>query len=298
MGTGRSHYRNLDGSNYLPPGRIYKDIGVIFGGQPPFIPGQGISVKLAIKNPTAAALTYVIMLSLGSNVIGTFPPITVQPGVTADTAVLTGVAPAAETYPIYVDVTVDGILLTHLQIGTVVVSEPVITACEKYTAIASMNGSAEFSNINTWQAQAFRPDIAHDLGYVKLYLRKVGNPGGLYVYITDDNTWNQGLAIYPNILLSGFLGGPDIGASWGWVKAIFPSTLPVVVGARYHILCKPEYVYVEGYSNIHTIGWGLVNGGSGYKEDCRHSERAEHGAGITWATYGPGVTCFFEEGQN
>ena len=103
---------------------IANGIGFI-GGQPPFLTGQLISAKLTIKNPTAKALTYNIRLSLGSNIIGSFAELTVQPGAQVDTAVLSGTAPAtAGTYPVYLDVNAGGDDLPTMQAGTVVVNAP------------------------------------------------------------------------------------------------------------------------------------------------------------------------------
>lgn len=106
--------------------QIGGSIGYI-GSQPPFITGQTISVKLTIKNPTAEALVYVISMLLGAHSIGTFPSITVQPGATVNTAVLTGVAPAlAGVYPIYIGVTVGNEDMPQMLAGSVTVNEPAV----------------------------------------------------------------------------------------------------------------------------------------------------------------------------
>ena len=100
-------------------------IGYI-GGQPPFVTDQAIQVKLTVKNPSTEALTYIIKLSLGFNLVGTFPSLTIQPGLQVDTEILSGTAPAtAGTYPVYIDVNAGGEDLARLQAGTVVVNAPV-----------------------------------------------------------------------------------------------------------------------------------------------------------------------------
>jgi len=103
---------------------IGSGIGYI-GGQPPFTPGQSISVILTVRNPTTIALSYSIRLSLGGYIIGTFQSLTVQPGATVTTATLNGAAPsAAGTYPVYVDVVAGGEVLAQRQVGSVTVNAP------------------------------------------------------------------------------------------------------------------------------------------------------------------------------
>jgi hypothetical protein len=92
------------------------------GSQPPFTAGEEISCTLTVTNPTTEDYTYVIELSLGSVVIGTFPALTIPAGETATTDILSGLAPDAPgTYAVNIDVTVSGQQLS-LQAGNVVVN--------------------------------------------------------------------------------------------------------------------------------------------------------------------------------
>ena len=100
-------------------------IGFI-GSQPPFTVGQAISCQVGIRNPTTIAITYALTLSLGSNLIGAFPSVTVQPGASATIGPVSGVAPAAGTYYIYIGGTGNGQALTAQMAGQVVVNTAVI----------------------------------------------------------------------------------------------------------------------------------------------------------------------------
>lgn len=135
-----------------------------------------------------------------------------------------------------------------------------------------------------WASQSFAPQTTHALTRVKLRIKKVGNPPGIYcsIYLAGVNGCPSGTPIDTVYLDPGSIPG----GLWGdWVEFIFPTSIRVTAGNTYCIVL--HHVGGDATNCTHWVGAG----GTAYQNG--HGCYSVDGGGV-WTPYPTQALYFIE----
>jgi hypothetical protein len=228
----RSHYRNADGSNYLPPGRIYGHIGQVL------ITGSFQQFTLVIQNTDTVAHSYYSfhLMVGGVNSSGmpddNQPPteLTLQPG---QQGTLTGGInlPAAGSYQPQLSGTIDGVSFGPVNCGPAVTVSPV--------PLSLLIGNNATPPVGNFPGTVFTSQSAIPLITIsKFTVQKTGNINAWRLWIPASPGYEQSyqVALYndnggkPSGSPFQIMESYDFDDSGGWKELDQVGTIPVLLG--------------------------------------------------------------------
>lgn len=138
-------------------------------------------------------------------------------------------------------------------------------------------------------AQSFKPSVTEVINYASFYLKKVGSPANILVYVTEDNGGEPSTTP----LATGTLNASSVTSSFGWVDVSFNSNPELTANQTYWLVLD---VNKDQSSKYYIIGKntaaGYGNGVGLYDNDWNSGGWSSASGDFTFQTWMGGIVTY------